>query len=253
MKPYGNLDQMVKDTQDAVENAHKARSKYVKPLPAHSADIFQRALQKVNQYLGNNPLQNTAVYSQFYDSPGGVVKLRDGKSHVLLSSDAAYLTPDRGHVLAFARNNPGKNFNVESWLENVMIHELGHLILEERIEPAIRIAHYDFNPQGLPLEMDEAYAFSFADSMTDMVSPLPELKFHYIRDGLDFQKTIEAYNDLRQRISQSGVSLLFDPTGLNEIFNKHAPKPKRFHVTIANTLMRGMRDGLKYATRGPLK
>ena len=207
-----------------IDEEHERRRRTAKPLSQAAEEARQEVLEKVNEFIGGNPLDRRVLKSLILSSNGCIVKLEDEKSHVLVSEDVAEFYSPTTNYQAFREYNPNTRVTPRDLFMNVVAHELGHIILAERIGKSLSyaLATYNASPfQTISLEADEGFAFWFGDTVTGFKSPLQEHSIGYQRRGIQFEKSIAIYQDLGRLTKKEGKDATLNPNKLREIFQKH--------------------------------
>ena len=231
---------------DTLERVKELRRKHAHDIPKRAKEAHQEVLDKINQFIPGDNIERKVLCSHFIPGSGCLVELEDGKSHILLNYDIASFDSSNGTYQAFKESNPEKKVTPKDFLMNVVAHEYGHILFEERIESKLRQnLFYSLKSLhfSIPSEFDEAFAFSFADNVTEFKSPLNGFAFTYERNGLDFDKTIQAYNDLNQLLKNEGTDAIFNHGNIREILSKYFKQDSK--VFEEKNISGPIIDGLK--------
>ncbi len=229
--PYGShtYPDPLENLRKLIDDAIKDRARYTKPIDGSAEEAHREVLGRIREFFEDQSIERRVLCkpTPLMDSVGCTLKLEDGKRHVLVREDIARFFSDNDEYQAFKEYNSGKKVRPQDFFMNVVAHEYGHILLAEKIVPRLiyQIAYSEQALELMPSELDEAFAFFFGDEMTGLNSPLEELSIGYRRNGIDFDKTISLYNELR-RLNKESRKKVLEVQRLKELALRCPSKPE---------------------------
>jgi len=221
-----NLTSRFGESSKIIEELNARRLGLANPIPEKAEKAHIEVLGEIKTFFSDDTIERKVFCSPFIEEVGCLVALDDKKSHLLMRDDVAKFYTDSGNYEAFKELNP--NGSPKNFFMNAVAHEYGHIMFSAKIEPRIKRATFSYgfnNCLGLiPLEIDEAFAFCVGDILSGFKSPLEALSYGYKRNGVDFDKTIGAYNEFNELILSKGKEEFLKIENIAPIIDKYQQK-----------------------------
>jgi hypothetical protein len=182
-------------------------------LPKEAQDLEHELLRKINNFIPYQNLERRTKMTHFIDSAAKTFRDSKGIAHPLIHYDIGTLCwIDEGFILA----NNGKKISPIDYFNNTVAHEYGHIVFDENLKGDIKkmVHGLGVNPY---VELGEAYAYWFSEQITNLKSPIKQLKEVYeTKRGINFQNSIDMYD----RFHEMSKDDMFDPKKIADVFRK---------------------------------
>lgn len=232
---YSMLKELEQKMNRLNELSHE-KIRFSSTLKENPERIHKEVLGEIRNYFENDSIENRvlSINEEGCKTVGCVVNFPREKPIILINKKVADMDENYDIFQLYKEKNP--DISVETFFKNIVAHEYGHILFNERFEPKM---HYEFFNSiimfSLPLELNEAFSFFLADEITGVNSPLEKLASFYTKN-INFRKTMSMYDELK-KLSEKGKEEVLKLENIWEMALKYESRDfiKQFSVFYKNS------------------